>query len=177
MGRGDLRGPGPGRGRRHASQPESGVDRAGPDVGDEAGGARFGEPGLEDPDQAVHGGARWPRRLRHAPAVRKQFLVPGLGEGAAGRGQADAARFGLVNRVVPTEKVRKEALAMARTIAAKSRLTVAIGKEAFYRQIDMPLSDAYDYAADVMVRNMMAADAAEGICAFLEKRPPVWKGA
>ena len=97
-----------------------------------------------------------------------------LGEQASA---ADAARFGLVNRVVPGEKVREEAVAMARIIAAKSRLTVAIGKEAFYRQIDLPLAEAYDYAADVMVRNMMKADAAEGICAFLEKRPPVWKDA
>lgn len=88
----------------------------------------------------------------------------------------DAARYGLVNRVVPGERVRDEALAMARAIASKSRLTVAIGKEAFYRQIEMPLAEAYDYAVAVMVENMMAADADEGICAFLEKRPPVWKG-
>lgn len=88
---------------------------------------------------------------------------------------ADAARFGLVNRVVPPGKVRDEAMAMARTIAGKSRLTVSIGKEAFYRQVEQPLADAYDYAAAVMVKNMMAADADEGICAFLEKRPPVWE--
>ncbi|WP_041318889.1 enoyl-CoA hydratase [Hyphomicrobium nitrativorans] len=89
----------------------------------------------------------------------------------------EAERYGLVNRVVAPERVRDEALGMARAIAGKSRLTVAIGKEAFYRQIEMPLSEAYEYAAAVMVENMMAADAAEGICAFLEKRPPVWKGA
>lgn len=88
----------------------------------------------------------------------------------------DAARYGLVNRVVAPERVRDEALGIARAIAGKSRLTVAIGKEAFYRQIEMPLAEAYDYAAAVMVENMMAEDAAEGICAFLEKRPPVWKG-
>ncbi len=88
----------------------------------------------------------------------------------------DAERHGLVNRIVPRERVLEEALAMARIIAAKSRVTVAIGKEAFYRQIEQPLAEAYAYAASVMVENMMAEDAAEGIGAFLEKRPPVWKG-
>lgn len=88
----------------------------------------------------------------------------------------DAARYGLVNRVVAPDRVLGEALAMARVIAAKSDVTVAIGKEAFYRQIEEPLADAYAYATAVMVENMMAQDAAEGIGAFLEKRPPVWKG-
>jgi enoyl-CoA hydratase/carnithine racemase len=87
-----------------------------------------------------------------------------------------AASYGLVNRVVPHEQVLDEALVMARIIAEKSKLTVAIGKEAFYRQIEEPLSEAYAYAASVMVENMMARDAAEGIGAFLEKRSPVWKG-
>ena len=63
-----------------------------------------------------------------------------------------------------------------RQIAAKSPLTLAIGKEAFYRQAEMDLDDAYRYAAEVMTRNMMARDAAEGIDAFLAKRPPVWSG-
>lgn len=87
----------------------------------------------------------------------------------------EAERFGLVNRVVAPERVLDEALAMARIIAAKSQPTVAIGKEAFYRQIEQPLAEAYSYAASVMVENMMRRDAAEGIAAFLEKRPPVWK--
>ena len=64
---------------------------------------------------------------------------------------------------------------MARQIAAKSALTVAIGKEAFYRQAELDLGEAYRYAAEVMTRNMLARDAAEGIDAFLEKRPPVWR--
>jgi enoyl-CoA hydratase/carnithine racemase len=89
----------------------------------------------------------------------------------------DAASYGLVNRVVPPERVLDEAIAMARIIATKSPLTVAIGKEAFYRQIEQPLGEAYAYAAAVMVENMMARDAAEGIGAFLEKRKPDWKGA
>lgn len=87
----------------------------------------------------------------------------------------DAAAYGLVNRAVPPERVREEALAMARTIASKSKMTVAIGKEAFYRQIEQPLAEAYTFAASVMVENMMARDAAEGIGAFVEKRQPVWK--
>jgi len=89
---------------------------------------------------------------------------------------SEAADYGLVNRVVPGEEVRSQALAMARRIAAKSQVTVAIGKAAFYRQIEEGLAGAYDYAAAVMVENMMKADAEEGIGAFLEKRKPEWKG-
>jgi enoyl-CoA hydratase/carnithine racemase len=87
----------------------------------------------------------------------------------------EAARIGLINRVVPAGTERDEALALARKIAAKSRHIVKIGKEAFYRQIDMDLARAYDYAADVMVENMMARDAAEGISAFIEKRGAQWE--
>ena len=87
-----------------------------------------------------------------------------------------AADYGLVNRVVPRERLLDEAVDMARRIASKSLLTVAIGKEAFYRQAEMPVAEAYDYAADVMVRNMMTRDAEEGIGAFIEKREPEWKG-
>jgi enoyl-CoA hydratase/carnithine racemase len=86
----------------------------------------------------------------------------------------DAAEYGLVNRVVPGPRVLDEALALASVIASKPPATVAIGKEAFYRQIEMPLADAYDYAAGVMVENMMHAESEEGIGAFLEKRTPVW---
>jgi enoyl-CoA hydratase/carnithine racemase len=89
---------------------------------------------------------------------------------------AEAADYGLVNRVTKEGGALAEAIAMARLIAAKSPLTIAIGKEAFYRQLEQPLAEAYDYAAEVMVRNMMARDAEEGIRAFLEKRPPLWKG-
>jgi len=88
---------------------------------------------------------------------------------------ADAKAFGLVNRVVAPGKALDEALAMARIIAAKSKATVAVGKEAFYRQAELGLADAYDFAVEVMVKNMLMADAGEGICAFIEKRLPAWK--
>jgi enoyl-CoA hydratase/carnithine racemase len=91
-------------------------------------------------------------------------------------GAAEAAEYGLVNRIVAKGEAYATALEMARIIASKSPLTVAIGKKAFYDQIDMPLGQAYDFAAKVMVENMLKADAAEGIGAFLEKRDPVWKG-
>jgi len=88
---------------------------------------------------------------------------------------ADAQRIGLVNRVVAPGTEREEALAFARKIAAKSNHVVKIGKEAFYHQLELNLADAYDYAAKVMVENMMARDAQEGISAFVEKRSPTWE--
>jgi enoyl-CoA hydratase/carnithine racemase len=87
-----------------------------------------------------------------------------------------AADYGLVNRVVAEGAALDAALEVARTIAAKSPAVVAIGKEAFYAQLELPVTDAYAYASEVMVRNMMHRDAAEGIGAFIEKRPPDWKG-
>jgi enoyl-CoA hydratase/carnithine racemase len=88
---------------------------------------------------------------------------------------ARAREIGLVNRVVPGDRLDDETYALAEAIAEKSRHVLAIGKEAFYRQADMDLAAAYDYASTVMARNMMARDAAEGIDAFLEKRPAAWK--
>lgn len=90
---------------------------------------------------------------------------------------ADRAReIGLVNRVVPEAELEAATAALANQIAGKSPLTLAIGKEAFYRQAELQLADAYAYASAVMTRNMMAQDAAEGIDAFLNKRPPIWTG-
>jgi enoyl-CoA hydratase/carnithine racemase len=94
-----------------------------------------------------------------------------LGEMLSAR---EAAEYGLVNRVVPAGTAMDEALKLGGVIASKPPATLAIGKEAFYRQIEMSLADAYDYAADVMVENMMHAESKEGIGAFIEKRAPDW---
>ena len=88
----------------------------------------------------------------------------------------DAHRFGLVNRVVPSGEALAEARRMAAAIVAKSPLTLKIGKRAFYEQREMGLASAYDHATEVMVENMLARDAEEGIGAFIGKREPVWEG-
>lgn len=85
-----------------------------------------------------------------------------------------AREIGLVNRVVPAGELPAAVDALARAIAGKSAFTVAIGKEAFYRQAELDLAAAYRYAAEVMTTNMLAADAEEGIEAFLGKRAPTW---
>ena len=87
-----------------------------------------------------------------------------------------AAEIGLINKSVEPGEVHGAAMQMAKTITSKSGLTLAIGKRAFYEQVEKPLPEAYDYAAEVMVRNMLARDAEEGINAFIEKRAPEWKG-
>lgn len=92
-------------------------------------------------------------------------------------GADTAHRIGLVNRVVPTDQLDDSVAGLAEGIAAKSPLVLALGKEAFHQQIDLDLAGAYAYCAEVMTRNMLARDAAEGIDAFLEKRPPTWCGA
>ncbi|GGC71423.1 enoyl-CoA hydratase [Chelatococcus reniformis] len=87
-----------------------------------------------------------------------------------------ACRFGLVNRVVGAGEALAGARALAAQLAAKSPLTLSIGKRAFYAQLEMGLADAYAYASRVMAENMMARDAAEGIGAFIDKRAPAWEG-
>ena len=87
----------------------------------------------------------------------------------------EAARIGLVNRVVAAGRERDEAIKLAHGIAEKSALTVKIGKEAFYRQLEMPLAEAYEFVSGVMVENMLYRDAEEGIDAFLDKRQPQWE--
>ena len=87
----------------------------------------------------------------------------------------DAYRIGLVNRVVEAGTAREAAFELARKITAKSALTIKLGKEAFYRQLDMSLPEAYRFANQVMIENMMVRDANEGISAFVEKRTPTWE--
>ena len=86
-----------------------------------------------------------------------------------------AEGYGLVNRVVPDDRLDSTVEDLAATVAAKSGLVLAIGKEAFHRQREMSLADAYAYTAEVMAKNLEAADATEGIEAFLAKRDPIWQ--
>ncbi len=85
-----------------------------------------------------------------------------------------AAEIGLINRAVAPEALQEATMEMARKIASKSSMTLATGKRAFYAQSEMTLSEAYEYASGVMVENMLARDAKEGIGAFIEKRAPQW---
>ena len=89
---------------------------------------------------------------------------------------AEAAAAGLVSDVVADDALDTAVTDLARSITEKSPLTLKIGKEAFYRQLEMPLADAYEHASQVMTENMMARDAEEGIDAFIAKRPPIWRG-
>ena len=85
-----------------------------------------------------------------------------------------ALDFGLINNVVEDKKLKDETLKIAKNIATKSTVTVAIGKEAFYKQLEMSLEDAYAYTSKVMSSNMLEKDAQEGISAFIENRDPIW---
>ena len=86
-----------------------------------------------------------------------------------------AKEIGLINDYFPKPKLNNEVLKVAKKIASKSNLTIKIGKQAFYKQLEMPLKKAYAYTSKMMTLNMMAMDAKEGISAFLEKRKPKWK--
>ena len=86
-----------------------------------------------------------------------------------------AKEIGLINNYFSKTQLNKEVLKVAKTIASKSNLTIKIGKQAFYKQLEMPLRKAYSYTSKMMTLNMMSIDAREGISAFLEKRKPKWK--
>ena len=106
-----------------------------------------------------------------APKHAMEMLLTGEMVGAS-----EARRIGLVNRVVPDDQLRAATEELADTIASKSPMTVALGKRAFQRGRDLPLIEAYRDASAVMVDNLAAEDAHEGIAAFLERRPPIWTG-
>src|SRR5262249_60054465 len=100
-----------------------------------------------------------------------QMLPPGEAIPAA-----TAAEWGLVNAVVADDHLEAATRELALSVANASPLTIALGKQAFYAQIDLDQPKAYAYAKEVMSMNAMALDAQEGMCAFLEKRQPVWSG-
>ena len=86
-----------------------------------------------------------------------------------------AKEIGLINDYFPKSKLNKEVFKIAKKIASKSNLTIKIGKQTFYKQLEMPLRKAYAHTSKMMTINMMALDAKEGISAFIEKRKPIWK--
>ena len=86
-----------------------------------------------------------------------------------------AKEIGLINDFFPKQKLNSEVFKIAKKIASKSNLTIKIGKQAFYKQLEMPLKKAYSYTSKMMTLNMMSLDAKEGISAFIEKRKPKWK--
>ncbi|GAA0783048.1 enoyl-CoA hydratase [Roseibium denhamense] len=104
-----------------------------------------------------------------APKQAMEMLLTGESIDAS-----TAKDFGLINRIVPSDYLEQVVQKYAEAIASKSSHTLKVGKEAFYKQLEMPLSKAYDFAANTMVENMMAKDAEEGINAFLQKRKPDW---
>ena len=86
-----------------------------------------------------------------------------------------AEKIGLINKAIEDSLLKQHTFDVATKISKKSAITLKIGKEAFYKQIDMTLSEAYDYASNVMVENMLKVDAEEGIGAFIDKRKPNWQ--
>ena len=88
----------------------------------------------------------------------------------------EAYRFGMVNKVVPEDMLDETVRSYASSIASRSTLTMSIGKQAFYKQLDMDVEAAYNFSSEVMAKNMMEHDAQEGIDAFLEKREAFWRG-
>src|SRR5437764_4860579 len=131
-------------------------------------GASFGTPGV---DIGLFCSTPMVALSRNvAPKHAMEMLLTGDAIGAD-----EALRLGLINRVSPTNRLAEDADELARKVASKSMATVKLGKHAFYRQLDMPLADAYAYASGVMVENLLLQDAEEGIGAFIEKRRPNWQ--
>ena len=131
-------------------------------------GARFGTPGVKIGLFCSTPMVALSRTIGQKRAM--QMLLTGIPIDAR-----TAADWGLVNEVVPAERLEARTREIAAQIAAASPLVLGIGKEAFYAQIDRDQRAAYDYTKTVMTMNALAADAQEGICAFIEKRQPVWR--
>lgn len=132
-------------------------------------GARFATPGVDIGLFCSTPMVALSRNIAPKPAMEMLLLGDPVDA-------ATALRLGLVNRVVPDGVARDQALELGERIAAKSPLVVRTGKESFYRQREMTLGEAYDYASRVMTENMLFRDAEEGIGAFVEKRKPQWRG-
>ncbi len=130
--------------------------------------AQFGTPGVKIGLFCSTPMVALSRKVGHAAAM--EMLLTGRHIGAD-----EACQKGLVTKTVRSEDLWEQGLEMARVIAGFSSKTLSIGKEAFYRQSELSLDDAYDYAAGVMAHNMGLPDAHEGIAAFLEKRTPTWE--
>jgi len=114
------------------------------------------------------------RVLEHRlPGVSRKAAMEMLLTGEPIDGE-QAVKIGLINKVVAPEILEGETMLLANRIASKPRGTLKTGKEAFYRQLEMPLAEAYAYASKVMTENMLDAEACEGIGAFIEKRDPRW---
>ena len=131
-------------------------------------GARFATPGVKIGLFCTSPGVALARAVSQKKAM--EMLLTGTPLSAE-----DAEKVGLVNRIVPSEELQEATLQLAKQIAEASSQTVSIGKEAFYRQVQMGRREAYDYASEVMVENLLTDDAEEGIGAFLDKREPKWK--
>ncbi len=86
-----------------------------------------------------------------------------------------AKEIGLINDYYPIKQLESQVMKLAKKISSKSNMTIKIGKKAFYKQLEMPLEEAYKYTSKVMTANMMSYDAREGVSAFIEKRKPSWK--
>ena len=129
---------------------------------------RFGTPGVNIGLFCSTPMVALSRKLSRKDAM--QMLL--LGEVIDAR---TAQSNGLINKIVPNEKLDDAVAEYCRILCEKSAVTLAIGKEAFYRQSEMPLAQAYNYTSDVMVKNMLLREAQEGMSAFIEKRAPQWK--
>ena len=132
-------------------------------------GARFGTPGVKIGLFCTTPGVPLVRAIGRKRAL--EMLLTGRMISAH-----EAEQYGLINRVVPSDQLAGETKALAEKIAEASPITLRIGKEAFYTQVNLADTQAYDYAVKVMVTNLFAEDAQEGLTAFLEKRKPDWKG-